>query len=382
MRRNRWLFAAPLLWLAISGAAHAQQEPPSGEPTAEKEKTYFDLRRSNNRTTSLIAERYFNLARLQEWSDVTGKSKVTAKYLEHDPELEWVKLQMVRGRGADRVVQEKAVPVAKLSKTCQSRVRQIATLQKKLDELLVAESEADDGRDGETGAAFEDPGAPMTDDRGVEPRTAPGGEVQYGPPENEPQTLAAAQNPTSIEFDDDPDPLGFAEAAANLPPPQVGAEDIPIPGFPPGAGGDVNRPLIDERTPAPGNTTPNDSSHPTSVEELQVAFTKAFDAGDKESLEKLIYWGDSTEEARKITRSSLVDDAGKKRILKLNVEARPGGLDRPDYKWTFGSQQVFRIEYGSDDSATHEFIWPFGEIEGKYYLGAWSPDQPAPRPQR
>jgi hypothetical protein len=223
MCRNRWLFAAPFLWLAISGAAQAQEESTSGEPTAEKAKTYFDLRRSNNRTSSLIAERYFALVRLQEWSDVTGKSKVTAKYLEHDPDLEWVKLQMVRGRGADRVVQEKTIPVAKLSKICQSRVRQIAMLQKKLDELLTDESETDEG----TSPAVEDTGAPMVDERGVEPGTAPG-EMQTPPP-------AAPQTPTSIEFDDDPDPLGFAEAVASSPPPAASNESIPIPGATPPA---------------------------------------------------------------------------------------------------------------------------------------------------
>ena len=222
------LFTGLALALAVSGTAHAQEEPASGEPTAEKEKTYFDLRRSKNRTSSLIAERYFALVRLQEWSDATGKAKVTAKYLEHDPDMEWVKLQMVRGRGADRVVQEKTVPIAKLSKTCQSRVRQIAMLQKKLDELLVAESDDADG----TNAAFDDPGAPMVDERGVQPDSAPGGDVPYGPPENNTETPLGAQNPTSIEFDDDPDPLGFAEAVASSPPPQLGPEGGP-PQLPP-----------------------------------------------------------------------------------------------------------------------------------------------------
>ena len=38
------------------------------------------------------------LAKLQEWSDASGKSKVMARYVEHDPDLKWVKLEAVRDR--------------------------------------------------------------------------------------------------------------------------------------------------------------------------------------------------------------------------------------------------------------------------------------------
>src|SRR5688572_15411918 len=101
------------------------------EPTSE-ELTYFDLRRSRDHATKQFADRYFNLVKPQEWTSLNGKSKIIAKYVEHDPDLAWVKLATFRGAGANRTTREVTVEVAKLNKTCQSRVRQISVLQAKM----------------------------------------------------------------------------------------------------------------------------------------------------------------------------------------------------------------------------------------------------------
>jgi hypothetical protein len=222
---HRWCFACVIALVTFSTAV-AQEAPSEAKQTAE-EKTYFDLRRSNDRVTRMIADRYFNLVKPQEWSDVTGKSKVTAKYLEHDPDLEWVKLQAVRGRGAERVVKEIKVPVAKLSKVCQSRVRQINALQRKLDELLAAANEEDAPDVG--GEAFADPGAPMVDERGVEP--GPTGRERFDAPADvSPESPAAPSNPEPAEFEEDP--LGFAEMELGPPPQGLAGGGPSIPGMP------------------------------------------------------------------------------------------------------------------------------------------------------
>lgn len=98
----------------------------------DAERTYRDLRFAKDTRTRLLGERWYNLVKKQEWTDATGKFTTTAKYVEHDPNLEWVKLRVVKGTGADQVVRDIQIPVAKLSKTCQSRVRQISVLTQKV----------------------------------------------------------------------------------------------------------------------------------------------------------------------------------------------------------------------------------------------------------
>src|SRR3990172_9326124 len=139
MHNRRWMLAG-VIGLTIGGAIVGQEPQPAAEASPE-EPTYFDLRRSKDRLTQQLAERYFNLVKLQEWSSDKG-TKISAKYVSHDPALKWVKLAAVRGSGKDRVTKELAVDLTKLSKTCQSRVKQIATLQTKLHELAAAETTA------------------------------------------------------------------------------------------------------------------------------------------------------------------------------------------------------------------------------------------------
>jgi hypothetical protein len=129
----------------------------AAELTTEAERTYQQLRAAKVARTQLLGERWNNLIRSQEWKSLDGKFVTTAKYVEHDPDLAWVKLRVIKGTGADRVVKDVTVPVAKLSKTCQSRVRQISVLTDKVAEAAV-EAEAakkadDEGREGEMPAA-------------------------------------------------------------------------------------------------------------------------------------------------------------------------------------------------------------------------------------
>lgn len=111
------------------------------EMATEAERTYHQLRAAKDARTQLLGDRWYNLIRSQEWKSLDGKFVTTAKYVEHDPDLAWVKLRVIKGTGADRVVKDVTVPVAKLSKTCQSRVRQISVLTDKVAEAAV-EAEA------------------------------------------------------------------------------------------------------------------------------------------------------------------------------------------------------------------------------------------------
>jgi hypothetical protein len=193
--------------------------------------------------TQRLAERYDTLVRQQEWTSQDNKQKVLARYVAHDPNFRWVKLATVRGSGASRVSRDVTVPLEKLSKTCQSRVRQIAKVQEKLDELLAAGPEA-----GMEGVA--DAGSGYGNEYGTEQgRGMRVGRPGYGyePSTTEPSAEAAtvseptgpdggAYGSAAAEMDtgaNDPDPLGFGELV-NEPPLEASA------GFgavPPGLGG-------------------------------------------------------------------------------------------------------------------------------------------------
>ena len=208
---------------AIACPLVAQETAPATDEPTSEELTYFDLRRSKDHATKQFADRYFNLVKPQEWTSLNGKSKIIAKYVAHDPDLAWVKLSTVRGAGANRTTREVTVEVAKLNKTCQSRVRQISVLQAKLDELVVAEKEREEESDADSGGGFDEVG-----NRPEEMASERGGRAgRYGESESpaaEPAMTESAQGASATpgveevvpDGSDDPDPLGFGELANEL----------------------------------------------------------------------------------------------------------------------------------------------------------------------
>lgn len=130
------------LWLAVCAGVVC-----AAELTTDAERTYRDLQKAKDPQSRLLAERWYNLIRRQEWDDATGRHKTIAKYVDHDPNLEWVKLRIIRGTGADRVVNDITIPLAKLSKTCQSRVRQIARLEQRVAAAAVEAVKASSAED-------------------------------------------------------------------------------------------------------------------------------------------------------------------------------------------------------------------------------------------
>jgi hypothetical protein len=275
----RW-FVAVLVASTLVGRAVAQETSADTESAAaDEETTYHDLRRSKDRATKSAADRYFFLIRAQEWTSLNGKSKITAKYVAHDPDLKWGKLSAVKGSGADRVTREITVDVAKLNKACQSRVKQIDLLQKKLDELKVKEE--DDTNE----QALPDPTA---SERGAN-------DSGYGGYDgNSPQPSTPASAPqTSPAESSDPDPLGFGEVA-NEPPPAAAVDPRTELGRPPTANSDprgiYGQPSTS--TGEAGGAAPVDRSQ---WKTNFAAFLANFTATPAEQGEPTIDWGELAE---------------------------------------------------------------------------------------
>jgi hypothetical protein len=234
-------FGLCILIVFANGVPRSEAQEPEA-PTTEAADTgsgdpYFDLRKSKDRVTRQWAERYFNLVKFQEWASDKGTT-IKAKYVSHEPDLSSVTLLVVRGSGASRTEREVAVPVAKLSKSAQSRVKQIDITQKKLDELIAAGATA--GESGQTpGQPGAEAGAPMIDEQGAEPaprrpatrtRTARVRDTTTAPAIPAGRTVKAH----SVADDGNPDPLGFAELAPTSGQPSAPAAELPAVERPPG----------------------------------------------------------------------------------------------------------------------------------------------------
>jgi hypothetical protein len=213
MKSLHWQLAFCVVVLLSAGVARAQLASDTEKvepPPAGVDKYYWDLSKSDDRVLRSMVERYAGLVKIREWSDLSGKSKIIAHYVKHDPQLTTVTLRIMRGKGAERTSDDKTVPVEKLSKECQSRVKQIDIAQKKMKEM--AAKLAKDGNTTVPALASENPGAPMADERGAEPGAAGPGPGPGGPA---PSAAPAAPEPDPSALE--PDPLGFAEVQITSP---------------------------------------------------------------------------------------------------------------------------------------------------------------------
>ena len=201
MKSLQGYWVACCIFVLCANALRAQEVPGGTEKEAPApigvEKFYWDLTKSEDRALKTMAERYVNLVKVQEWSDQSGKFKTVAHYVKHDPNITMVTIRIMKGRGAERTSEDKTVPVDKLSKTCQSRVKQIDTMQKKLKELA-----AKDPKNGTPGTSPEGPGAAVAGETGTGPAAS-------GPAGAQGPGAAAAPEPDPSAAE--PDPLGFGE---------------------------------------------------------------------------------------------------------------------------------------------------------------------------
>jgi hypothetical protein len=144
------------------------------DDVTDAERMYLDIRHSDDQLTKLLGERWYGLVKLQEWTDSTGQFHTEAKYIEHDPDMKWVKLLAVKGSGEGRVTKELTIPVEKLDERCQSRVRQIDHLKSKVEAAVAAatktadatEQQQDVAPDGDRRRDHEDSMADTSEDGG------------------------------------------------------------------------------------------------------------------------------------------------------------------------------------------------------------------------
>jgi hypothetical protein len=241
--------AAAIAMSSACGTTFAQEAAPPAEDAEETPTTYFDLRTSKDLLSRQIADRYFNLVKLQEWGSDKG-TKINAKYVSHTDDLKSVTLAVARGSGAARVMKEVTVPTNRLNKTGQSRVKQIATLQSRLDDLLAKAAE-EPAEPGSPEYVAPDTGAPMVNETGVQPRRerrsprTPPLEQPIETPHAPPAAIPSVGMESPSADDGSEDPLGFGElpaAPAGVPPgaafpqPPISVEANVPPGvIPPGA---------------------------------------------------------------------------------------------------------------------------------------------------
>lgn len=328
------------------------------ELTTDAERDWKAVRSSDDVRTKIMAERWFNAIRQQEWSDASGKFRVSAKYVDHDPNLKWVKLRTIRGTGKERQVKDVKIPLEKLSKSCQARVRTISVLAEKIAEAKEEEAKketeeeagagATGGRDGETAE-----GELMEGETPAEPREgrAP---FDRGPAEMDSRAQMAERDSRDDREGAGAEPLSVTSVGPPLP--------AMLPPLPSG-----------NLAAQPSSPEVGDASvfqHPTSADELKAVFIKAFDAGDKDTIEKLIFWGESTPEQRELTQSYIIDKAGIAKIVRVDLETLPENEPVEDY--TISTTTRFEIEY-ENETLNHTLDWPFAAIDGKYYFGAWLP---------
>ena len=176
------------VFLASAGALSPSA---TGAEETEAEKLSTKLAASEQSADQALARRWQALVRQRQWSDKSGKHKVFAKYVDHDPDLKWVKLLIVVKTKDKQSTREAQIDLAKLGKSEQTLVKQISLLKKKVEEAAAAAPAAEDAIAGEGAApGAEDPfgrvGAarpgelPPAVEGGELPQGAEGGELPQG----------------------------------------------------------------------------------------------------------------------------------------------------------------------------------------------------------
>ncbi len=168
--------------VAWSHSASAQ-----GSPTTDAERLYRDIRDSGDREIQPLGQRWYGLVKRQEWTDDSGKFTATARYVAHDPDLRWVTLRVERVVDGQRQYKDMNIPVERLNKACQSRVRQIAHLEPRVVEALESageeeeeDDEAGDHRGDRRRGRPERDEADERDDEPDEPATPDSWRTSYG----------------------------------------------------------------------------------------------------------------------------------------------------------------------------------------------------------
>jgi hypothetical protein len=363
IRRRSALTAIVLAWVGTCACGQ--------ELTTDAERDWKAVRSSNDPRTKLMADRWYNSIKQQEWSDASGKFKTSAKYVEHDPNLAWVKLRMIRGTGKDRVVKDVQIPLDKLSKACQARVRTISVLAEKIAEAKEDEAKKDSEEEENADAAGGRGGESL--DQEAMPGEGRGGRSEFD------RGGLAGMDPREVVAQREPPPQGRGRGAPAEEAPVVTNNGPPLPAALPPLPSRSSANAAPEASPslvppamesAPGTAAgPMEFQHPATAEELKAAFEKAFAAGDKETLDRLVYWGELSPELRQLTQSRLLDYAGTAQLHRCQLGVAEGGESADVYTVESTTHLLLEFETRAD---YFELAWPVGEVGGNYYLGALS----------
>jgi hypothetical protein len=123
--------------VAVAGvlAIYAWNGASAAEPTAA-EQQYEQLKEAEKHADKLLAERWHKLVRQRQWVDSTGKHKTFARYVDHDPNLQWVKLLVLVNKDGEQTYKEGTIPLARLSKSDQALVKRIGIVRKQVETAL------------------------------------------------------------------------------------------------------------------------------------------------------------------------------------------------------------------------------------------------------
>jgi hypothetical protein len=107
----------------------------AAEPTAA-EQQYEQLKDAEKHADKLLGERWHKLVRQRQWVDKSGKHKTFARYVEHDPNGQWVKLLVLVKKGEESTYKEVTIPLSRLSKNDQALVKRIGIVRKQVETAL------------------------------------------------------------------------------------------------------------------------------------------------------------------------------------------------------------------------------------------------------
>lgn len=341
---------------------------------SEIERKYTDLAKSKDAKIKGFSERILNLVKFQEWGTASGKSPI-ARYIGHDADMSHIKLEVSQGSGKDRTTKEYNVEVDKLNKLSQSRVKQISTLEKRIDELVAASGDKGTASGaGPSGAAPEMHNAGRRNNRRNDAAAAGPGNapIAEAPPSQPAQPQPPQPDPSASE----PDPLGFAELPPVSPPAGSGVNTGPLtPG--PSAGPPQNPGPSSGPPPTPAPVaTPNageaGSAGATGKQWRNDigAFAASITAGTDPNGKPIIHWGELKElgqmndlvAAQRAPGATPTSPEGETpatisnrlgdmhwQLTAEKVEAAPGGLVNVEFR-TVDLPKPLQIHFAVDDS--------------------------------
>ncbi len=139
---NRFLILTVVFLCAVSPGEMAFAE---GE--TEPERLAEQLSESSEQKQRALGKRWESLIRRRQWTSASGKHKTFAKYVDHAPDLSWVKLLVLVKSGEEQTEKEIQVPLEKLDKKGRAVLDRIALRRKEVEKALaISESTSGGGR--------------------------------------------------------------------------------------------------------------------------------------------------------------------------------------------------------------------------------------------